>query len=58
LGLFHYNGAAGQSYTGAILVSPHGAFPNERERTKIVAAPEKCEFKEWEHFFVHASILH
>jgi len=25
-GLFHYNGAAGQSYTGAILVSPDGAL--------------------------------
>ncbi|XP_004504008.1 uncharacterized protein [Cicer arietinum] len=50
-GLFHYHGAAraaGQSYTGAVLVSPDGAFPNERERTKIVAALEKCEIKEWE----------
>ena len=54
-GLFHYHGAAkaaGQSYTGAVLVSPDGAFPNERERTKIVAALEKCEIKEWELFFV------
>lgn len=54
-GLFHYHGAAkaaGQSYTGAVLVSPDGAYPNERERTKIVAALEKCEIKEWELFFV------
>ncbi|KAK2384763.1 non-photochemical quenching [Trifolium repens] len=54
-GLFHYHGAAraaGQSYTGAVLVSPDGAFPNERERTKIVAALDKCEIKEWELYFV------
>ncbi|KAJ1398598.1 Magnesium chelatase, subunit H, N-terminal [Sesbania bispinosa] len=50
-GLFHYHGAAraaGQSYTGAVLVSPDGAFPNDREKTKVVAALEKCEIKEWE----------
>ncbi|KAL1364806.1 hypothetical protein HN51_012958 [Arachis hypogaea] len=50
-GLFHYHGAAraaGQSYTGAVLVSPDGAFPNERERTKVVAALQKCGIKEWE----------
>ncbi|KAF7129640.1 hypothetical protein RHSIM_Rhsim10G0148300 [Rhododendron simsii] len=36
-GLFHYHGAArvaGQSYTGAVLVSPNGEYPNERESTK------------------------
>ncbi|XP_047155041.1 uncharacterized protein LOC124826291 [Vigna umbellata] len=51
-GLFHYHGAArvaGQSYTGAVLVSPDGAFPTDnRERTNIVAALDKCEIKEWE----------
>ncbi|KAK7247502.1 hypothetical protein RIF29_42385 [Crotalaria pallida] len=54
-GLFHYHGAAraaGQSYTGAVLVSPDGTFPNDGERTKIVAALEKCKIKEWELFFV------
>ncbi|CAJ2676940.1 unnamed protein product [Trifolium pratense] len=54
-GLFHYHGAAraaGQSYTGAVLVSPDGAFPNEREKKKIVAALDKCEIKEWELYFV------
>ncbi|KAK2438712.1 non-photochemical quenching [Trifolium repens] len=54
-GLFHYHGAAraaGQSYTGAVLVSPDGAFPNEKEKTKIVAALDKCEIKEWELYFV------
>ncbi|MED6213896.1 hypothetical protein PIB30_097796 [Stylosanthes scabra] len=50
-GLFHYHGAAraaGQSYTGAVLVSPDGAFPDERERTRVVAALDKCGIKEWE----------
>ncbi|XP_027918701.1 uncharacterized protein LOC114177525 isoform X1 [Vigna unguiculata] len=50
-GLFHYHGAArvaGQSYTGAVLVSPDGAFPTDRERTQVVAALDKCEIKEWE----------
>ncbi|KAK7318526.1 hypothetical protein RJT34_03229 [Clitoria ternatea] len=55
-GLFHYHGAAraaGQSYTGAVLVTPDGAFPNDdTERTKIVAALEKCEIKEWELYSV------
>ena len=54
-GLFYYHGAArvaGQSYTGAVLVSPDGAFPNDTERTKIVAALDKCEIKEWEVYSV------
>lgn len=54
-GLFHYHGAArvaGQSYTGAVLVSPDGAFPKDRERAKIVDALDKCEIKEWELFSV------
>ncbi|KAK9290458.1 hypothetical protein L1049_008628 [Liquidambar formosana] len=44
--LFHYSGAAraaGQSYTGAVLVSPDGTYPNEMG---------KCEIKEWELFTV------
>nr|KYP67567.1 hypothetical protein KK1_023911 [Cajanus cajan] len=54
-GLFHYHGAAraaGQSYTGAVLVSPDGAFPSDRERTKVDAALDKCEIKEWELYSV------
>ncbi|KAK4853269.1 hypothetical protein QYF36_006378 [Acer negundo] len=54
-GLFHYQGAArvaGQSYTGAVLVSPDGAYPNETERGRIVSALEKCGIKEWELFTV------
>ena len=54
-GLFHYNGAArvaGQSYTGAVLVSPGGAYPSVVERWRIVSALEKCGIKEWELYTV------
>lgn len=54
-GLFHYHGAArvaGQSYTGAVLVSPDGEYPNERESMKLVSALERCGIKEWELFNV------
>ncbi|XP_058186047.1 uncharacterized protein LOC131303270 [Rhododendron vialii] len=54
-GLFHYHGAArvaGQSYTGAVLVSPNGEYPNERESTKLVSALDRCGIKEWELFNV------
>ncbi|WCJ31730.1 violaxanthin de-epoxidase-related [Euphorbia peplus] len=54
-GLFHYHGAAraaGQSYTGAVLVSPNGAYPDEKERTQMVSALDKCGIKEWELFNV------
>ncbi|KAM7514273.1 hypothetical protein LguiA_003856 [Lonicera macranthoides] len=54
-GLFHYSGAArvaGQSYTGAVLVSPTGEYPIERERERLVAALDRCCIKEWELFNV------
>ncbi|KAK1403778.1 VDE domain-containing protein [Heracleum sosnowskyi] len=54
-GLFHYSGAArvaGQSYTGAVLVSPNGEYPNERERGELVSALDRCHIKEWELFDV------
>ncbi|KAK9272565.1 hypothetical protein L1049_002939 [Liquidambar formosana] len=54
-GLFHYSGAAraaGQSYTGAVLVSPDGTYPNEMECKRLVSALEKCGIKEWELFTV------
>ncbi|KAJ0039901.1 hypothetical protein Pint_26995 [Pistacia integerrima] len=54
-GLFHYHGAArvaGQSYTGAVLVSPNGAYPSETERSRLVTALDKCGIKEWELFTV------
>lgn len=54
-GLFHYNGAArvaGQSYTGAVLVTPDGSYPGEKERERLQSALEKCGIKEWELFAV------
>ena len=54
-GLFHYSGAArvaGQSYTGAVLVSPNGVYPDEAEGGRLVSALEKCGIKEWELFSV------
>ncbi|KAI8029768.1 hypothetical protein LOK49_LG01G02040 [Camellia lanceoleosa] len=54
-GLFHYHGAArvaGQSYTGAVLVSPNGEYPNERESLRLGSALDRCGIKEWELFNV------
>ncbi|GJZ82242.1 violaxanthin de-epoxidase, chloroplastic [Tanacetum coccineum] len=54
-GLFHYSGAArvaGQSYTGAVLVSPNGEYPNETEKQRLVSALDRCCIKEWELFDV------
>ncbi|CAN0922187.1 Violaxanthin de-epoxidase, chloroplastic [Linum grandiflorum] len=54
-GLFHYSGAAraaGQSYTGAVLVSPDGEFPSAKERERVASALESCGIKEWELFAV------
>ncbi|XP_068652951.1 violaxanthin de-epoxidase, chloroplastic [Aristolochia californica] len=57
-GLFHYSGAAraaGQSYTGAVLVSPTGNYPSEKERGKLISSLEKCGIKEWELYDVDNS---
>lgn len=54
-GLFHYHGAArvaGQSYTGAVLVSPDGQYPAEREKDRLISALDRCGIKEWELFNV------
>ncbi|KAL8047273.1 hypothetical protein ABFX02_08G229800 [Erythranthe guttata] len=54
-GLFHYHGAArvaGQSYTGAVLVSRDGLYPDESQRDRLIAALDKCGIKEWELFDV------
>ncbi|KAJ8758780.1 hypothetical protein K2173_000501 [Erythroxylum novogranatense] len=54
-GLFHYRGAAqvaGQSYIGAVLVSPDGAYPSEKENMRLASALDKCGIKEWELFTV------
>ncbi|GAB4848309.1 hypothetical protein Ancab_002976, partial [Ancistrocladus abbreviatus] len=54
-GLFHYHGAArvaGQSYTGAVLVTLDGQYPNEKEGLRLTAALDKCSIKDWELFTV------
>lgn len=55
-GLFHYSGAAraaGQAYTGAVLVSPDGQnLNNDTESERLRCALEKCGVKEWELFTV------
>lgn len=54
-GLFHYSGAArvaGQSYTGAVLVSPNGEYPSEIEKERLNSALGRCCIKEWELFDV------
>ncbi|VVA31561.1 PREDICTED: violaxanthin [Prunus dulcis] len=57
-GLFYYSGAAraaGQCYTGAVLVSPDGAYPNDLHKGRLAAALEKCGIKEWELYTVNNS---
>lgn len=54
-GLFHYSGAAraaGQSYTGAVLVSPDGEYPSDKHSMRLDSALEKCNIKDWELFKV------
>ncbi|KAE8663659.1 tRNA(His) guanylyltransferase 2-like isoform X1 [Hibiscus syriacus] len=54
-GLFHYHGAArvaGQSYTGAVLVSPDGAYPKQTQASRLSTALGKCGIKEWELYTV------
>ncbi|KAG4211984.1 hypothetical protein ERO13_A02G136100v2 [Gossypium hirsutum] len=54
-GLFHYHGAArvaGQSYTGAVLVSPDGTYPKQTQNNRLSSALEKCGIKEWELYTV------
>ncbi|VFQ96057.1 unnamed protein product [Cuscuta campestris] len=54
-GLFHYSGAArvaGQSYSGAVLVSPDGVYPNVEQHQRLISALDKCCIKEWELFMV------
>ncbi|CAH9142839.1 unnamed protein product [Cuscuta epithymum] len=55
-GLFHYRGAArvaGQTYSGAVLVSPDGVYPDEKQhRQRLIAALDRCCIKEWELFMV------
>ncbi|KAM0903712.1 hypothetical protein ACQ4PT_018481 [Festuca glaucescens] len=53
-GLFHYHGAAqaaGQSYTGAVLVTPDGSYP-DGDNPRLDSALEKCGIKKWELYMV------
>ncbi|XP_066306834.1 violaxanthin de-epoxidase, chloroplastic-like [Miscanthus floridulus] len=53
-GLFHYHGAAqaaGLSYTGAVLVTPDGSYPDV-EDPRLASALEKCAIKKWELYTV------
>nr|AVT56388.1 VDE1 [Tagetes erecta] len=54
-GLFHYSGAArvaGQSYTGAVLVSRNGEYPTNIDKNRLYLALDRCCIKEWELFDV------
>ncbi|KAG8497268.1 hypothetical protein CXB51_008551 [Gossypium anomalum] len=54
-GLFHYHGAArvaGQSYSGAVLVSPDGTYPKHTQSNRLSSTLEKCGIKEWELYTV------
>lgn len=58
-GVFYYAGAAtaaGQSYTGALLVSRDGSWPEEKEMDRVDKAFGSCGIKLWELFPV--SILY
>ncbi|GJM93333.1 hypothetical protein PR202_ga09880 [Eleusine coracana subsp. coracana] len=53
-GLFHYHGAAqaaGLAYTGAVLVTPDGSYPDV-ENERLASALEKCGIKKWELYMV------
>lgn len=54
-GLFYYGGAAqaaGQSYRGAVLVTPDGSWPSKNEAQRLNSALERCGIKDWELFGV------
>lgn len=57
-GVFYYAGAAtaaGQSYTGALLVSRDGSWPDEGEMDRVEKAFDGCGIKLWELFEVRAT---
>ena len=50
-GVFFYAGAAtaaGQSYTGALLLTPDGSWPADSERSRIEQAFDRCSIKMFE----------
>ncbi|MCO5583083.1 hypothetical protein L7F22_036990 [Adiantum nelumboides] len=55
-GLFFYSGAAaaaGQSYTGAVLVTPDGRWPAKSEEKRVQMALDQCGIKDWELYSVN-----
>lgn len=55
-GLFFYSGAAaaaGQSYTGAVLVTPDGQWPSQSQHQRLTMALDQCGIKDWELFMVN-----
>lgn len=55
VGVFYYAGAAtvaGQSYTGALLVSRDGSWPEEQDMERVEKAFDTCGIKMWELFEV------
>lgn len=44
--------AAGQAYTGAVLVSPDGSWPTEEQQGRLEEALEACGIKKWELYAV------
>lgn len=58
-GLFYYSGAAaaaGQSYTGAVLVTPDGKWPDTSQADRLTVALERCGIKIWEMYKVDNTI--
>lgn len=54
--MFYYAGAAtaaGQSYTGALLVSRDGGWPDDGEMPRVEKAFDTCGIKLWELFEVN-----
>lgn len=57
-GVFYYSGAAtaaGQAYTGALLVSRDGAWPDKGEEERMQKAFDTCGIKMWELFEVRST---
>lgn len=54
--LFFYAGAAaaaGQSYSGSILVTPDGKWPEPQYEERLLAAFDRAGIKKWEFFGVN-----
>lgn len=59
-GVFYYSGAAtaaGQSYTGALLVTRDGSWPDEEQIDRVRKAFDTCGIKLWELFEVRRATV-